>query len=276
MADLFGVRLVAATLARMSRSCAERFSGFAEAVCERVKAAPVKHLDGPSGNAGGDKPAFGQDAMAAHRRVADLLSRLAQARQPAVVGIVVHDHWKPYYTMEGVLHALPITCANSRRWSTSRRKSGRAGCSACCAAPVMPPISPGACRSIPALSTSSGAAMTSSSPRGWRSTRTSRRLPHRQPTASDGGHDAPSPPAPQHPQGRCAALPGRSRRALDQQSGRARRAHDEGQAENLRRLPVAGRGSRLRRDPLPHLDRQEAGLERHSRGSVERLGVRPP
>jgi transposase len=22
------------------------------------------------------------------------------------MGIVVHDHWKPYYTMEGVLHAL--------------------------------------------------------------------------------------------------------------------------------------------------------------------------
>jgi transposase len=23
-----------------------------------------------------------------------------------VTGIVVHDHWKPYYTMKGVLHAL--------------------------------------------------------------------------------------------------------------------------------------------------------------------------
>ena len=23
-----------------------------------------------------------------------------------VAGIVVHDHWKPYYTMPGVLHAL--------------------------------------------------------------------------------------------------------------------------------------------------------------------------
>jgi hypothetical protein len=23
-----------------------------------------------------------------------------------VVGIVIHDHWKPYYTIEGVLHAL--------------------------------------------------------------------------------------------------------------------------------------------------------------------------
>jgi transposase len=25
---------------------------------------------------------------------------------PNVAGIVVHDHWKPYYTMPGVLHAL--------------------------------------------------------------------------------------------------------------------------------------------------------------------------
>ena len=34
-----------------------------------------------------------------------------------VIGIVVHDHWKPYYTMHGVLHALcnaRATCANSR------------------------------------------------------------------------------------------------------------------------------------------------------------------
>ena len=23
-----------------------------------------------------------------------------------VLGIVVHDHWKPYYTLKGVLHAL--------------------------------------------------------------------------------------------------------------------------------------------------------------------------
>ena len=32
-----------------------------------------------------------------------------------VVGIVVHDHWHPYYTMTGVLHAPSATrtiCAN--------------------------------------------------------------------------------------------------------------------------------------------------------------------
>jgi transposase len=59
-----------------------------------------------------------------------------------VTGIVVHDYWKPYYTMEGVAHALPTTCANSRLWSRSRRRTGRAGCSACYAAPATLPTSP--------------------------------------------------------------------------------------------------------------------------------------
>jgi transposase len=49
-ADLFGVRLVAATIARMSRTCAGRAQGFADAVGARVKA--VKHLD-DSGSAAG-------------------------------------------------------------------------------------------------------------------------------------------------------------------------------------------------------------------------------
>src|SRR4051812_16372326 len=52
-ADLFGGRLVAAALSRMSRSCAERFLGFAGAVGERVKACPVKHLDETGFRTGG-------------------------------------------------------------------------------------------------------------------------------------------------------------------------------------------------------------------------------
>jgi transposase len=45
MADLFGVHLVSATIAGMSRSCAARFQGFAAAVRDRVAAAPMKHMD---------------------------------------------------------------------------------------------------------------------------------------------------------------------------------------------------------------------------------------
>jgi transposase len=45
MADLFGVNLVAATIARISRDCATRYEGFADAVRNLVAAAVVKHMD---------------------------------------------------------------------------------------------------------------------------------------------------------------------------------------------------------------------------------------
>ena len=45
MADLFGVRLATATIARISHDCAERFQGFANVVRDQVAVAPVKHMD---------------------------------------------------------------------------------------------------------------------------------------------------------------------------------------------------------------------------------------
>jgi transposase len=45
MADLFGVKMVTATIARISRDCARRFQGFADVVRDHVAAAPVKHMD---------------------------------------------------------------------------------------------------------------------------------------------------------------------------------------------------------------------------------------
>ena len=46
MADLFGVPLATATIARISQDCAERFQRFAEVVRDHVAAAAVKHMDG--------------------------------------------------------------------------------------------------------------------------------------------------------------------------------------------------------------------------------------
>ena len=70
MADLFGVHLVTATIRAMSRTCAARFQSFAAAVRDRVAAAPVKHMDETGFRIGGK------------------------------------THWKPNYTLKGVLHAL--------------------------------------------------------------------------------------------------------------------------------------------------------------------------
>src|SRR4051812_5060894 len=45
MADLFGVTLVAASIARISRDYARRYAGFTDAVRDLVAAAALKHMD---------------------------------------------------------------------------------------------------------------------------------------------------------------------------------------------------------------------------------------
>ena len=104
MADLFGVKIAAATIARMSRTCAERLRGFAETVRDLVAGAPVKHMDETGFRIGGRTQwlhVASTVLLTFYRVCARRGSLLAN-----VTGIVVHDHWKPYYTMQGVLHAL--------------------------------------------------------------------------------------------------------------------------------------------------------------------------
>ncbi len=104
MADLFGVKLAAATIARMSRTCAERLRGFAETVRDLVAGAAVKHMDETGFRIGGKTQWLhvASTALLTFYRVSAKRGSLLAN----VVGIVVHDHWKPYYTMQGVLHAL--------------------------------------------------------------------------------------------------------------------------------------------------------------------------
>jgi transposase len=104
MADLFGVKLAAATIARMSRSCAARVADFVTTVCDLVASAPVKHMDETGFRIGGKTQWLHVACtvwLTFYRVCAKRGSLLAN-----VIGIVVHDHWKPYYTIEGVLHAL--------------------------------------------------------------------------------------------------------------------------------------------------------------------------
>jgi transposase len=104
MADLFGVRLVTATIARISQDCAQRFQGFADAVRDQIAVAPVKHMDETGFRIGGKTQWLHIAStvwLTFYRTAAKRGSLLAN-----VTGIVVHDHWKPYYTMTGVLHAL--------------------------------------------------------------------------------------------------------------------------------------------------------------------------
>src|SRR6516165_2404785 len=104
LSDLFGLKMVPATIARMSAACAQRLRGFVDAVRERITAAPVKHLDETGFRIGGRTQWLHifSTALLTFYRVAAKRGSLISG----VTGIVVHDHWKPYYTMKGVLHAL--------------------------------------------------------------------------------------------------------------------------------------------------------------------------
>ena len=104
MADLFGVNLVTATIARISRDCATRYAGFADAVRDLVAAAMVKHLDETGFRIGGKTRwlHIASTILLTFYRISPQRGSLLAN----VTGIVVHDHWKPYYTMTGVLHAL--------------------------------------------------------------------------------------------------------------------------------------------------------------------------
>ena len=104
MADLFAVALVPATVARMGRSRARRFEGVVEVIRDLVKSAPVKHMDETGLRVGGRTQWLhvASSAGLTFYRVSAGRGSLLDG----VAGIVVHDHWKPYFTMQGVDHAL--------------------------------------------------------------------------------------------------------------------------------------------------------------------------
>jgi transposase len=104
MAHLFGVHMVTATIARISQDCAQRFQSFADAVRDHVAVAPVKHMDETGFRIGGKTQWLhvASTILLTFYRVSPKRGSLLAH----VAGIVVHDHWKPYYTLKGVLHAL--------------------------------------------------------------------------------------------------------------------------------------------------------------------------
>jgi hypothetical protein len=118
MADLFGVHLVTATIARISQDCAERFQGVAEAIRDHVAAAPVKHLDETGFRIGGKTQWLhiaSTMLLTFYRVAAPAFAGAGSARQPAG-GRQRHRRARPleaprlrggrlYYPMKGVLHA---------------------------------------------------------------------------------------------------------------------------------------------------------------------------
>ena len=106
LSDLFGLSAVPATLARLIERTADRLQPFARAVCEGLSGpqVAVKHLDETGFRVAGKTQWLHVicSPLLSHFRVSSRRGDLLTG----VSGLVVHDHWAPYFKMEGVEHAL--------------------------------------------------------------------------------------------------------------------------------------------------------------------------
>ncbi len=104
MADVFGVDLATSTIAAMGQRKAQELAGLAEHIEQEVKQAAVKHLDETGYRIGGVLQWL--HVASTWLLTCYRTSRKRGAMLAGVRGIIVHDFWRPYLSMEGVTHAL--------------------------------------------------------------------------------------------------------------------------------------------------------------------------
>lgn len=102
--DLFGLAIATATLTKINSDFSIQVAPLQASVLAQLKAAKVKGLDESGLRVGGKTQwlhVIGSETLThyrVHKKRGDLLDGLT--------GILVHDHWKPYFTITGVEHAL--------------------------------------------------------------------------------------------------------------------------------------------------------------------------
>jgi transposase len=104
MGDVFGVDLATSTIAAMGQRKAQELTGLAEHIEEQVKHAAVKHVDET-----GYRVAGVWQWLHVASTVLLTCYRTSAKRGAMLTGVrgtLVHDFWRSYLTMVGVLHAL--------------------------------------------------------------------------------------------------------------------------------------------------------------------------
>jgi transposase len=104
LGDVFGVDLATSTIAAMGHRKAQELAGLAEHIEQQVKQAAVKHLDETGYRIAGVLQWLHVAStwlLTCYRTASKRGAMLAGVR-----GIIVHDFWRPYLTLEGVTHAL--------------------------------------------------------------------------------------------------------------------------------------------------------------------------
>ncbi len=102
--DLFGLGMSAATLATINGRIAQKLTSKIEQIEQAVTAAKIKHLDETGFRIGGKLRWLHVTSTKnlTHYRAEEKRGAMPKNMR----GIMVHDHWKPYFKMQNVSHAL--------------------------------------------------------------------------------------------------------------------------------------------------------------------------
>ena len=102
--DLFNISISDTTLMSFDEECAEKLIPFNEAALEAIKKATIKHLDETGLRVASETEWVHviSTALLTHYRLDEKRGSLLAG----IIGKIVHDHWKPYFTLDDVIHVL--------------------------------------------------------------------------------------------------------------------------------------------------------------------------
>ncbi len=102
--DIFKLPITTATIVSFGQTLSQRLNVFMEGLLSIIESSTRKHLDETGFRIGGKTHWLhvASNAQATYYHVSPKRKSLLTGLR----GIVCHDHWKPYYQLKGVQHAL--------------------------------------------------------------------------------------------------------------------------------------------------------------------------
>ncbi len=104
--DVFQCSMSTATIAHLSKTVKSAFEPLIEELSAALQAAPVKHLDETGLRMKGCTGWLHVVSTATATWYRTALKRKDLAPLQAMTGVVVHDHWKPYFQLTAATHSL--------------------------------------------------------------------------------------------------------------------------------------------------------------------------
>lgn len=104
--DVFSCSMSRATIAQLSKTVNQAFEPLVETLIAQLKSSPVKHLDETGFRISGLTQWLHVVSTATETWYRTAFKRKDLEPLSGMEGVVVHDHWKPYFQLDGLDHSL--------------------------------------------------------------------------------------------------------------------------------------------------------------------------